>query len=116
MAENLRYQRKCCHFGPPRDPAFLAEAEARLALDAAGADIDDAAELQVLKDAFSDGGARFLMKYHGVELEGLNDVAFSRLAVGMALAEAARRLDLSPGMMFAAIPAGTPGVGAYGRI
>ena len=51
--------------------AFLEEAESRLTLDAAGAVIGDAAALQVPKGAFSDGDARFLMKYHGVELEGV---------------------------------------------
>ena len=95
--------------------SFLAEAELRLALDEAGNVVGDVAGLHVMKDAFADGGARFLMKYHEVQLDGLNDVSFSRLAVGMALAEAARRLDLSPRMMFAALPAGAPGVGPYGR-
>ena len=77
---------------------------------------NDPAELQVLKDAFADGGARFLRAYHDVDLAGMNDIPYSRLAVGLALSAAARRLDLSPVMMFAAIPAGTPGVGGYDRV
>ena len=40
--------------------AFMTEAEARLALDTAGADINDAAELQVAKDTFTDGDLRYL--------------------------------------------------------
>ena len=96
--------------------AFMIEAERRLTFDTAGIESNDPAELQVLKDAFADGGARFLRAYHDVDLAGMNDIPYSRLAVGLALSAAARRLDLSPVMMFAAIPAGTPGVGGYDRV
>ena len=96
--------------------AFVEEAEVRLTLDANGDEIGDEAGQQVLKDAFAEGCARFLAPYHGVSLDGLNDLGFSRLAIGMALQDAARRLDLSPEMMFATIPLNAPGVGAYNRI
>ena len=88
----------------------------RLTLDSDGADVPDGPGRQVLKDAYAEGCARFLAPYHGVSLDGLNDLGFSRLAIGMALQDAARLLDLSPEMMFATIPLNAPGVGAYDRI
>ena len=95
--------------------AFVEKAEERLPIDAADDMVNDVAALPVLKDSFADGGARFLKSYHGVDMTGMNDLECSRLAVGMALAEAAKRLDLTPEMVFAATPAGAPGVGGYSR-